>query len=422
MNSIALSHVFQLLEVLKGISSTNEKIAFLKAHEDSEDLKLTFFYALNPDLNYYIVPDNLIKVEGGIDGPAEGRGFGTSVPLSFFGWFSNREVTGYEARDKWVYAIQVLEPNSADVLTRIFNRDLRCGVAEGLVNKVWPGLIPEFNVMLADSYEGQNIEGWVAEAKYDGLRCIATVLPDGDVFFQSRNGRELYNMEDVAAEIKALALPSGTRLDGEIFDGDWNGTAELVRSSKTSKKSKTSVYYIFDYLSAPDWERPIQNYSARRTILEVMLKRATTPLQRVKVTESYGLVNAGNVAQIGATAIAAGYEGLVLKNPFANYEKKRSKAWLKVKPKETIDAVIVDVQEGTKKYTGKLGAFVCELPDGRRFNVGSGFSDDQRVDFWDRRGEFTGKTIEVEADALPERMKSKIIVRFPTFIRFRDDK
>jgi DNA ligase-1 len=67
-----------------------------------------------------------------------------------------------------------------------------------------------------------------------------------------------------------------------------------------------------------------------------------------------------------------------------------------------------------------MGALVCEgQDDGKdiRVNVGSGFSDQQREDFWNCRAE--GEVVEVRADAVTQNQDGTYSLRFPRFIRFR---
>nr|WP_283842052.1 hypothetical protein [Bradyrhizobium sp. KB893862 SZCCT0404] len=108
--------------------------------------------------------------------------------------------------------------------------------------------------------------------------------------------------------------------------------------------------------------------------------------------------------------IAKGYEGLVL---------RQGDVWLKVKPTETYDVLVTGIIEGTGKHKGRMGALMT--PMGK---VGTGFSDAERVTFWnyckepdDGRG-IMGETIEVECMKLTDDGK----FRHPRFVRVRPDK
>jgi len=122
------------------------------------------------------------------------------------------------------------------------------------------------------------------------------------------------------------------------------------------------------------------------------------------------------------SAIENKYEGIMIKDPDAAYECKRSTAWLKLKPFIEVSLDVVDFEEGTGRNQGRLGAIICEgADDGRRIrvNVGSGFSDANRVDYWMDRKAIVGHVAEVRADAVTQNQDGTYSLRFPRFLRFR---
>jgi DNA ligase-1 len=123
-------------------------------------------------------------------------------------------------------------------------------------------------------------------------------------------------------------------------------------------------------------------------------------------------------------AVDAGYEGIMIKDPEGKWEGKRSVAWLKQKPFIEVSLAVTSVEEGTGRNVGKLGAIVCEgLDDGKRIvvNVGSGFTDEQRAEFWQAKDTVIGQVVEVRADAATRSQDSEDVwsLRFPRFLRFR---
>jgi DNA ligase-1 len=126
--------------------------------------------------------------------------------------------------------------------------------------------------------------------------------------------------------------------------------------------------------------------------------------------------------EINAKAVAGGYEGIMIKDPDAPYECKRSVAWLKLKPFIEVSLAVVAVEEGTGRNVGKLGALVCEgEDDGKqiRVNVGSGFTDSDRDSFWGSRSSLIGNIVEVRADAVTQNQDGTYSLRFPRFKGFR---
>jgi DNA ligase-1 len=112
----------------------------------------------------------------------------------------------------------------------------------------------------------------------------------------------------------------------------------------------------------------------------------------------------------------------MIKDPDAVYECKRTTAWLKLKPFIEVSLAVVDLEEGTGRNEGRLGAIICEgEDDGRsiRVNVGSGFSDSDRDSFWKASDRLHGQVVEVRADAVTQNQDGTYSLRFPRFLRFR---
>jgi DNA ligase-1 len=125
------------------------------------------------------------------------------------------------------------------------------------------------------------------------------------------------------------------------------------------------------------------------------------------------------------SAVENGYEGIMIKDLNAAYECKRSTAWLKLKPFIEVSLEVIEIEEGTGRNVGRLGAFVCSgNDDGKRIkvNVGSGFSDSNRDSFWASHVEndnIVGQIVEVRADAVTQNQDGSYSLRFPRFLRFR---
>jgi DNA ligase-1 len=198
---------------------------------------------------------------------------------------------------------------------------------------------------------------------------------------------------------------------------------------KSNVRATDAVLHLFDCLPLADFEqgRSLATQIERSHALKAFYQQheAVLPSVRVLGQELVDLdTEAGQARyrEINREAIAGGYEGIMIKDTAAAYECKRSVAWLKLKPFIEVSLNIVDVEAGTGKNTGRLGALVCEgEDDGRRIrvNVGSGYSDELRTGIWDSQHTIKGQVIEVRADAVTQNQDGSYSLRFPRFLRFR---
>lgn len=356
--------------------------------------------------------------------------------------FVTRNVTGNTARDM----IQAMMKSATKKqwngwYRRILIKDLRCGVSEKTINKVvekkWPDYaVPVFSCQLA--HDSANHEGKVSgrkliEVKLDGVRVITIVYPDGRVDQFSRNGKELVNFPHVKEQFtqavkNAKKFDAPMVFDGEIMSSSFQDLMKQVHR-KSDVQSNDAVLNLFDMLTLEEFEA---GYSAtyqliRSQNLKEWVDAYQEHLPNVTVV-AHEMVDLSTdkgqqrYKEINQMAIAGGYEGIMLKDPDAPYECKRSVAWLKLKPFIEVSLAVVAVEEGTGKNVGKLGALVCEGNDDNkwiRVNCGSGFTDSDRDTFWGDRDALVGQIVEVRADAVTQNQDGSYSLRFPRFLHFR---
>jgi DNA ligase-1 len=355
--------------------------------------------------------------------------------------FVNRSLTGNLARDtvaKMMASATKAQWNGW--YRRILIKDLRCGASEKTINKVvekkWPDYaIPVFSCQLA--HDSANHESKVAgkkliEVKLDGVRVITIVRTDGRVDMFSRNGKELANFptitEQISAVVKKDPPPYDLVLDGEVMSSSFQDLMKQVHR-KSDVQSNDAILNLFDVIPSENFEQGVwdKTQSDRSDLVYYWHKKNKDMLPNVTVV-GHELVDLDSDAgqqrykEINAQAVAGGYEGIMIKDPLAGYECKRSVAWLKLKPFIEVSLEVVDVEEGTGRNVGRLGAIVCQgVDDGKtiRVNVGSGFSDSDRDSYWASRDSILGQIVEVRADAVTQNQDGTYSLRFPRFLRFR---
>jgi len=353
--------------------------------------------------------------------------------------FVNRSITGNLARDT-VNELMSNCTNSQwnDWYRRILIKDLRCGTSEKTINKVVEKkyadyAIPVFGCQLA--HDSANHESKVTgkkfiEVKLDGVRVIIIVHPDGRVNMFSRNGKEFVNFPHITEQFAAIAdtLLEPWVFDGEIMSSSFQDLMKQVHR-KSDVQAEDAVLHLFDCIPLVHFERGIWNATQefRSNHLAEFMNHHQDVLPNVTMV-GQELVDLDSEAgqskykEINALAIEGGYEGIMIKDPSAPYECKRSHAWLKLKPFIEVSLEVQGVEEGTGRNEGRLGALICSGDDGGRFiqvNCGSGFTDNDRTDYWTNRNTLFGAVVEVRADAITQNQDGTYSLRFPRFLRFR---
>ena len=364
-----------------------------------------------------------------------GQGLAWSAFVELANKLHNRELTGHAARDAIQLAMGVATTEQWNgFYRRILIKDLRCGVSEKTVNKVAPGTVPVFTCSLAHdsaNHEKKMIGEKQIEIKLDGVRVI-TIIQGDKVEMFSRNGKQFHNFDHIIDEIKAVIkdhpVPYPLVLDGEVMSANFQDLMKQVHR-KDGNQSTDAVLHLFDTIplgcfQAGSWDKP---QSFRSQITKHWVEDHADVLEHVQALDWEDVdldtpEGQERFVALNKQAVDGGYEGVMIKDIDAPYECKRTHAWLKAKPFIEVTLEVKDVEEGTGRNEGRLGAFVCEgIDDGKKIsvNVGSGFTDANRDDFWDSRTSITGQLVEVRADAVTQNQDGTYSLRFPRFKTFR---
>lgn len=259
-----------------------------------------------------------------------------------------------------------------------------------------------------------------ASVKLDGIRCLFF----GGVAY-SRTLKPLPNRK-----LQALAKQYADVLescDGEVIaGGDPYAVGVLQRSNSFCMKADNDdefCVYLFD--------RYIPDFPWINRYLDVCKKVKDVP--NVKVLEHYFVRDESgyeprtevpwvDLKLFEQEVLTKGGEGVILRNAYGKYKLGRSATknpeLQKIKVMDDAEFTVVgyeqfetnqnelerDERGYAKRSTSKegkvlveqLGSLVCVLPDGRTFNVGSGFTLQQRKDLWENRDTLVGKLAKVQ--------------------------
>jgi len=372
----------------------------------------------------------------------DGQGLSWTVFQDLAHDLNARVLTGHAARDAIQLCMDVATQEQWNgFYRRILIKDLRCGVSEKTVNSVAKKAgkpeyeVPVFTCQLAHdsaNHEKKMVGSKQIEVKLDGVRVITFVKPNGMVEMFSRNGKQFHNFghicEQISQVVKLKPFDGPMVLDGEVMSANFQDLMKQVHR-KDNVEANDAVLHLFDIIPAGffrkgSWDKPQHE---RSEMVKAWVESNSQQLPNVAVLDWETLdlnTQEGQTrfVELNKAAVDGGYEGVMIKDIDAPYECKRSHAWLKAKPFIEVSLEIADVEEGTGRNEGRLGALVCSGVDDERqitVNVGSGFSDDQRTEFYSVRDLLPGQIVEVRADAVTQNQDGTYSLRFPRFLRFR---
>ncbi len=416
--------IVEQLEALEATNSRKEKEAILEG--STALLRVLLIAALDPYKPYYIQDVRLPST------PRTTFAFNDDemswfVFLNFLERLNTREITGNAAKH---YLNEILGDMPSEMrkwAARIVQKKLRCGVEAKTVNKVFPDMVPVFEVMLANELDcARDLEGNITirekinfpvwcDRKLDGIRLVA--IREGDsVKMVTRGGQTVDTLPTIEEGVRSL--PKGDYvLDGEVMKNNWNETQSLVFSKVNTVSDAQAVYHIFDKIPLEVWKSQGKSlsYAERRNEIE---QPPWCVFNVVPVPGGYVHDNEQLLEQF-AHFVNMGFEGAMIKDPNAPYEFKRSNAILKVKPKSTWEGQVVGHEFGKGRLSGVFAAFKVRIGDVVT-SVGGGFTDQQRkditADLEDNPKCYWGAIAEVEAQEMTDDGK----LRFPVFKRFRN--
>jgi len=353
-----------------------------------------------------------------------------------------RELTGHAARDAIQLAMSVATDGQwNDFYRRILIKDLRCGVSEKTVNKVAKALkkpnysVPVFECQLSHdsaNHESKLTGKKIVERKLDGVRCLTVIDYENKTVTQyTRNGKVLENFHHITDYLSNFIEEFGRSyvLDGEIMSHSFQDLMKQVHR-KSDADAGDAVLNLFDIIPLFEFKQGKSTLGQkRRTAFLKGFENIFNDSGFISIVPQREFNLDSMVEEIEfkdymKEMIAEGYEGVMIKEPDAKYECKRTVSWLKMKPFIEVSLAVVSVEEGTGRNVGKLGAIVCEgEDDGKKIvvNVGSGFTDEQRAEFWEAKDSLVGQVVEVRADAATRSQDSEDTwsLRFPRFLHFR---
>lgn len=360
---------------------------------------------------------------------------------------SERKLTGLAANGAIHLAMDKASSDTWNLFYRnVLLKDMKCGASESTANKVLKAIgkkdkqaldfmTPVFSCKLA--HDGLKNETKMTgkkllDFKLDGVRLLTYVNPHTEEITQyTRNGRVNKNFPALCELFKTTVIANISEpmfFDGEVVSENFQALMKQV-NRQTDVDTTDAVLALFDMIPAKDFLKGKYNVDQlqRRKDLEETLQLAVVIPDCITVVD-YIEVDMdtpdgyAEYLEYNKKAIDLGYEGIMLKDPDAPYECKRSYAWLKQKPFIEVDLTVLDWKPGKEgKWENMFGSLICEgIHDGvlLRVDVG-GFTDAKRMEIWNDMENVLGQVITVRADAMTQNQDKDWSLRFPRFRHFR---
>ena len=417
-----LERLNQFVEESNASNSNTDKLNVLEQFKNDHEVVRMLRYVYSPYKQYYVTSKNLKKRSDLVNSHCDNDIFYLLDRLN------NREITGHAAIAE-VNGFISNNQEHAELIYNIIDRNLKTRSTTSMINKIIPGCIPTFDVALASAYDEKTKkkvnfkkDDWYVSRKLDGVRCIAIFNEWGEVSLYSRSGKPFTTLNKVKEELQNLELTNMV-MDGEVCIVDENGDEDFQSIIKEIKRKnhtiKNPLFQAFDLLTAKDFDTKTSKEDLIFRIRTLEMVLADTTLKHLKYLPQY-LVKGEKMLQEWLTKSQDNnWEGLMLRKN-TKYKGKRSQDILKVKKMHDEEYVVVDVENAINRVIvdGKevdemmLKNVIIEHK-GNRVQVGSGFSLEEKRNFFKNPHKILNKTITVQYFEETTNQNGTHSLRFP---------
>jgi len=312
-----------------------------------------------------------------------------------------------------------------DIIYNIIDKDLKTRAGASLINKSIPGLIPQFKVALAEAIKDMpdfENEEWFGSRKLDGVRCII-LKENGITKAYSRQGKEFETLGNLIDEVNKIE--GDFVLDGEVCIVDDNGNENFQDIMKQIRRKNHTIdnpkMFVFDMLTLQEFAKQEGDTPLyvryENSIHQLHISNCNDNI--IEVLDQDFIPNVKYFNHINDEAIAAGHEGIMIRKN-SGYKGKRSKDILKVKQMhdaeyKVIGAVNGDIriiEDGVEKTIPCLSNIVIEHK-GNKVGVGSGFTLEQRKEYYKDHTKILGKIVTVQYFEESQNKQGEYSLRFP---------
>lgn len=405
-------------------TGSKNKQKIIEDNIGDENFRQFLYYALNPFLSYNLSEKTLRDTDG----------FSSGEKLVLFDdifscceYLSRlRGIDNATVKQVKTFLYDYTNEEEREFYIKLLSKTLRLGVTAKSVNKVCSCFLPEWEVQQAYPIEKYPLkkgeEFWLTQ-KLNGTRATfyggQLVARSGEIYTGLDHiTAELENFPEWVFDGELTLKDKGSLSDNEAF----RVATGIINSDVAEKKE--ICFTIFDMVSKSEFDSfiPSATYTLRRKFLNIF---SNTGLKDAEYCSVLPVLYHGKdhtqIEKYLDQMVSEDKEGLML-NTDCPYRRARHKGILKIKRFYTMDLPIIRCEEGSGRLSGTLGALVLDFK-GNEVSVGSGFTDEQREVFWDRKNELEGMICEVKyKEVSADKKTGNESLQFPVFVTIRKDK
>lgn len=411
--------MLEVLSLLKNTNSSKEKLSILNNNKNNQELFNILKYTYDKiDYTYGVTSETVLSYD-------------TDKTISdslddVLNRLSEREVTGHKALEYARSYYNTLDDQHKKLFLHVIDRDLKIGVSEKTLNKVWKGMIPKPHYCRCGVYcsSSKMIYPALVQLKCDGTYREAYVH-NGNVTFKTRSGEPYQN--PILSEIMKT-LPDGYYTGeftiGRADEPDMN-RAEANGLINSDNPPYDRIHYtVWDYLTDDEYcLKSTRQYCERLACLESAVTKLNNCLLHVVPTRKVN--NIDEALSIVSEWMKKGLEGGVLKSLNMKFKNGTSNEQLKIKLKVDADLKCVGFLKGTKgtKYENKNKVILFESSDGLVKGQCSGMTDAMVDQVTLNEHKYINTIVSIEFNDLSKSQDNNYYALLhPRFVEFRTDK
>ena len=314
-----------------------------------------------------------------------------------------------------------------EFLKMILFKDLRLNMSIKKFQKVWSDFCVEPQVQLAQPKDNrEEFLNPYYSRKFDGKRVW---IKDNIPYSRSNKECSIPPMEHILEQLKQLNVKDYV-LDGEClyFENgkeDFQKGISLCQKDKRTDGCENICYVIFDMISKDKFmsKQPYipfkDEYFNLLSLSDSTKQSPCYSLIPTRVDNIFIARQDRDISKLSKLCKENNWEGIMCRDGDSCYEYKRTNKLLKIKQMHDTEVKLVSMEEGTGKYENMLGAFHADY-NGFDLKIGSGFTDEQRKEYWNNRDKYIGNYVKVQYFEETVNQQGEQSLRFPIFLCFRD--